>query len=208
MRHDPQSRSAFAVFWLLILTLGAAQCVSVASAHANPVLAVFDAEPTGDTAGTLDAAFTHTELATIRNQVPHLRTVGGLTPDMLRLLTRRLQAPPVPVTPVLAHATGAGAAPHSVEHWRPLVATYFAPSDIDRALNTIWCESRGNSNAKNPNSSASGLWQHLATYWTDRSNRAGIPGASIWDPEASTIVAAWLVYSNGGWGHWPNCGKA
>lgn len=100
----------------------------------------------------------------------------------------------------------ASAVSPGVEQWRSLVAAYFAPEHVDKALRVINCESRGDPNAKNPRSTASGLFQHLASYWDDRSVRAGWAGASIWDPEANVAVGAWLYYLDG-WGHWPNCGK-
>jgi hypothetical protein len=89
-----------------------------------------------------------------------------------------------------------------VEDWRPLVAVYFAPGDVDQALRIIQCESQGKPTAKNPNSSASGLFQHLASAWAERSAKAGWAGADIFDPTANIAVAAWLVYEGGGWSHW------
>jgi hypothetical protein len=88
-----------------------------------------------------------------------------------------------------------------VERWRGLVSVYFKESDINTALCIIKYESGGNPYADNPGSSASGLFQHLGKYWTERSIKAGWAGADIWDPEASTAVAAWLQRT-GGWGHW------
>ncbi len=90
----------------------------------------------------------------------------------------------------------------SVEDWRPLVEMFFAPGDVDRALRIIGCESRGNPSAKNPSSSASGLFQHLASAWPSRSAKAGWRGSDVFDPVANTAVAAWLVYRGGGWSHW------
>lgn len=93
--------------------------------------------------------------------------------------------------------------PPRVERWRTLVDDHFLPEDVETALGIIACESAGNPTAKNKRSSATGLWQHLAKYWKKRSGRAGVPGASIFDPEAATIVAAWLVYDTGqSWRHW------
>lgn len=89
----------------------------------------------------------------------------------------------------------------TVEQWRPLVETYFLPADVPWAMRVMACESGGNPLAKNPNSSASGLFQHLARYWDARSAKAGWAGASIWDPEANIAVAAWLYY-NSGPQHW------
>ncbi len=84
-----------------------------------------------------------------------------------------------------------------VERWRPLIEVYFEPGDVDWALAIVACESGGIVTAKNPGSSASGLFQHLARYWPQRSKLAGWEGASIWDPEANIAVAAWLLEKNG-----------
>ncbi len=89
-----------------------------------------------------------------------------------------------------------------VEQWRSLVATYFRAEDVDRAMRILACESGGNPNAKNPRSSASGLFQNLGKYWAARSAAAGYAGASIFDPTANVAVAAWLRDQPGGWLHW------
>lgn len=90
----------------------------------------------------------------------------------------------------------------SVEQWRPLVASYFAADRVDLALRVMGCESKGDPLADNPSSSASGLYQHLAIYWADRSAKAGWAGASIWDPTANVAVAAWLSGGGTDWSHW------
>lgn len=89
-----------------------------------------------------------------------------------------------------------------VEQWRPLVAKYFKPENVDAALSVIAGESGGNPNAKNSTSGASGLFQQMPQYWAQRSAAAGFAGASIFDPEAN--IAASAVLSNGGdsWSHW------
>lgn len=92
--------------------------------------------------------------------------------------------------------------PQNVEVWRPLVTAYFGPGEVERALRVLYCESSGDPNAKNPTSSASGLFQHLGRFWAERSVDAGWAGADIFDPEANVAVAAWLVYEAGGWSHW------
>ncbi len=81
------------------------------------------------------------------------------------------------------------------------MSRYFAADQVERALRVMACESGGLPTAKNPGSSASGLFQHLGRYWTARSQRAGWAGASIFDPEANIAVAAWLQRT-GGWSHW------
>ncbi len=93
-------------------------------------------------------------------------------------------------------------APTGAEDWRPLVASFFEPTDVDRAIRVIRCESGGNPTAKNPRSTASGLFQHLASMWGDRSVAAGVAGSDVFDPVANVQVAAWLVYEGGGWSHW------
>lgn len=89
----------------------------------------------------------------------------------------------------------------AVERWRPVVATYFPEDRVDWALRIMACESRGDSQAKNPNSSASGLFQHLARLWPDRARAAGWEDADVFDPFANIAVAAWLL-ENGGPSHW------
>jgi len=88
-----------------------------------------------------------------------------------------------------------------VEQWRGLVTIYFPAEWVEWALTIMHCESRGNPNAKSPISTASGLFQHLASYWQDRSGRAGWAGADIFNPEANIAVAAWLL-DIGGPSHW------
>jgi hypothetical protein len=94
-----------------------------------------------------------------------------------------------------------------VERWRPLVERYFDPSRVEEALSIIDCESNGEPAARNPRSSASGLFQFLERTWSHSSEQAGFGGASPFSPEASIASAAWLVeYSLGvgasPWAHW------
>lgn len=88
-----------------------------------------------------------------------------------------------------------------VERWRPVVATYFPENRIDWALDIISCESHGDPLAKNPRSSASGLFQHLARLWPERAAAAGWEGADVFDPTANIAVSAWLL-DHGGTSHW------
>ena len=106
-------------------------------------------------------------------------------------------------TPVTAPTTrGLARSIAGVEQWRELVARYFDARYVDDALSVMQGESGGNPDAKNPNSSASGLFQHLARYWDGRSAAAGWAGADIFDPEANIAVAAWLSKGGSDWGHW------
>ena len=89
----------------------------------------------------------------------------------------------------------------AVERWRPIVAAYFPSDRVDWALRIMECESHGDPDAKNPTSTASGLFQHLASLWQERTIAAGWEGADIFDPFANIAMAAWLL-ETGGPGHW------
>ena len=57
--------------------------------------------------------------------------------------------------------------------------------------------------AVNKSSRAAGWFQHLPKFWEERTEAAGIPGASIADPVAQLKVAAYLLYETPqGRGHW------
>lgn len=93
--------------------------------------------------------------------------------------------------------------------WRPLVAEFFPAAHVEEALAIMQCESRGNPNAVNPTSGASGLFQFLESTWLWASPLAGYGGASRFDPVANTASAAWLFqytvangHRNGIWAHW------
>jgi hypothetical protein len=79
-----------------------------------------------------------------------------------------------------------------VERWRSLVARYFRPEDVDKALYVIQYESGGNPNAVNAQSGAAGLFQILPLH--------GVNGG---DPETAARWAANRVYNvRGGWQDW------
>jgi hypothetical protein len=95
-----------------------------------------------------------------------------------------------------------GLFPPNIEKWRGLVAAHFPAAIVNQALSVMECESEGNPQAMNPISRASGLFQHLPQYWSQRSQAAGVPGANIYDPAANVKVAAWLYRQTGNWSHW------
>ncbi len=93
--------------------------------------------------------------------------------------------------------------PAHIEQWRELVEEHFEPRHVELALAVIKCESSGDPKAVNSRSQATGLWQHLPRYWDRRSDKAGVKGRSPRNPEAATVVAAWLVYNtSSSWNHW------
>jgi hypothetical protein len=89
-----------------------------------------------------------------------------------------------------------------VEQWRPLVTSYFQPADVPMAMAVLHCESRGDPGMVTPPYGASGLFQHLAGYWSERAERAGWAGWGPLDAEANVAVAAWLRYQAGSWRDW------
>lgn len=128
---------------------------------------------------------------------------------------RICQLPTAPASPPAspAHPPTAGSSSSSsssaarrvgsgVEQWRTLVASHFPAEHVDLALAVMACESGGNPDARNPNSSASGLFQHLARYWDARTLAAGIPGASIFDPTSQMVVTAHMTGGGVNWTAW------
>lgn len=89
------------------------------------------------------------------------------------------------------------------ERWRPLVAAYFG-SETDLALCVVEHESGGNPEAKNPTSTARGLFQILASLWAPH---FGVSYSDLYDPELNVMLAkqirdaqgwnAWSVYKKG-----------
>lgn len=91
-----------------------------------------------------------------------------------------------------------------VERWRPLVEAFFPEDQVDTAMRVMACESGGNPQAKNPTSTAAGLFQFLRGTWNWVADEIGLPryrtGAPT-DPVMATKAAVWLQQT-GGWAHW------
>jgi soluble lytic murein transglycosylase-like protein len=99
---------------------------------------------------------------------------------------------PVYVAPATYRGMGS-----DVEQWRDLVAGYFGDK-TDLALCIIKYESGGNPNAANPNSSARGLFQVMASTWAAH---FGVSWDQLYDPATNTAIA-WEIYQIQGWGAW------
>ena len=109
--------------------------------------------------------------------------------------------PPPPHTHQFQQARFSG----GVEQWRTLVMTYFSGNDVDIAMRIIGCESRGNPSAKNPRSTAAGLWQFLRSTWDRAAATTDSPSYAVggpYDPVWATINAAWLRARGSGWNQW------
>lgn len=87
---------------------------------------------------------------------------------------------------------------------RMLVAKHFPAWAVEAAMRVVGCETGYTYDpwSKNRYSGASGLFQHMPRYWSERSTKAGWGGWSIFDPEANVAVAAWLWGQTGTWRHW------
>ena len=84
----------------------------------------------------------------------------------------------------------------NIERWRELVAHYFAPEDIDRALCLMGYESGGNPDAYNP-SGARGLMQVLGGW----ASEYGVSKQDLFNPDINLWIAADLRYKYG-WSQW------
>ena len=87
-----------------------------------------------------------------------------------------------------------------------LIDRYFRPDDRAWARQVAFCESSAQTydteSSVVSSALAVGWFQHLAKFWSERSEKAGVSGASPFDTEANVAVAAWLLYEGGGARHW------
>lgn len=136
---------------------------------------------------------------------------GALTPALVEerrtILTLQPARPPVqpPVAPKPSLRPPTPP-PADVEAWRPLVAAWFAPEHVDRALRVMACESGGNPTIRNlAGSSALGLFQFIRSTWDWQAGILGLPtydqGGPL-DPEANVRAAANLSRQGADWSHW------
>jgi hypothetical protein len=73
--------------------------------------------------------------------------------------------------------------------------------NAEQVIRVMYCESGGRANAYNTSGKWSGLFQQDPRYWPSRAARAGVGGASIFDPHAQIIVAT-QMFASGQGGHW------
>lgn len=87
----------------------------------------------------------------------------------------------------------------AVENWRSVVEVHFG-ANTDKALAVMQCESMGDAHAKNPRSTASGLFQFLRSTWktvTGEDNHGG-----VFDGAYNIEAAAKLSKGGTNWGPW------
>ena len=87
---------------------------------------------------------------------------------------------------------------YNVAQWEPLVAQHFNSGDVWRVLCLMAHESKGDPNAYNSSSGASGLMQVLAS-WAD--NFGYVPN-DLFNPSVNLSKARQLRDSSMGWRHW------
>lgn len=90
-----------------------------------------------------------------------------------------------------------GAWDSGVERWGPLVASYFRPEDVARALCLMELESAGDPEARNPVSGASGLMQ-VMPFWA---SHFGYAASDLSNPWTNLEIAA-VIRDQQGWGAW------
>lgn len=114
---------------------------------------------------------------------------------------------PDPVRSLVLHAdTGMGDGASDVEEWRPLVAGQFSDlggTVIDDVLCVMAGESGGNTHARNPRSTATGLMQVMASIWGPE---FGFSRAELEVPEHNLYVARQIL-DRQGWDAWPNTAR-
>ena len=95
-----------------------------------------------------------------------------------------------------------------VDRWEPVVShiaeMYDATDEVDTFMRVMHCESRGDPDAYNESSGASGLMQHLSRFWDYRAEQVTMSGYSPFDPIANIHASFWLLTKRGygGWVHW------
>ncbi len=100
------------------------------------------------------------------------------------------------------HVTAPPLAPAEI---RALVEAYFPAHEVETALCVSWLESKWNPDAKNPRSSAAGLWQFLRATWDHAADALNLPSyaeGGPYDPDDATRAAAWLQARGTGWLQW------
>ncbi|HET7847210.1 MAG TPA: transglycosylase SLT domain-containing protein [Acidimicrobiia bacterium] len=83
------------------------------------------------------------------------------------------------------------------EWWRPMVALYFEPGDVDRVICLMEKESGGDPEARNPSTGAAGLMQ-VMPFWA---KTHGYSYEELFDPGINLWVAS-RIRDQQGWPAW------
>jgi len=93
--------------------------------------------------------------------------------------------------------------PDRVERWRSLVSAWFPAEAVDTMMCLMKYESGGDPRAKNPTSSARGVFQIMASIW---SPVFGVSYDDLNDPDTNIRLAA-QIYDRQGYGAWEPYGR-
>lgn len=153
------------------------------------VLAVTIAVSSTGTAGasTIECEHAWEQFATVVRQEER----RGMTTERLQLINEY-----IPIVEDCANGT-VGEWGSGVDRWGPLVASYFHPEDVSRALCLMELESAGDPGAKNPTSGASGLMQ-VMPFWA---GHFGYSTVDLFDPWTNLEIAA-AIRDQQGWEAW------
>ena len=83
------------------------------------------------------------------------------------------------------------------EWWRPMVAFYFEPEDVERAVCLMDRESAGDPEARNTSTGAAGLMQ-VMPFWAEK---LGYSYTDLFDPGINLWIAR-QIRDEQGWGAW------
>lgn len=111
----------------------------------------------------------------------------------------RMIVPPLSdniAAPILQPEEKAAAKPKTVPE---LIRHYSLKYSVDEklAIAIATCESWMNPNAKNKNSSAAWVYQHLSRYFPARAKKYWFAWASVFDAEANVAVSIWMLRDQG-----------
>lgn len=130
--------------------------------------------------------------ATVLRQEPR----RGLTSERLEKINEYL-----PIVEACADGS-VGEWGSGVDRWGTLVASYFQPEDVARALCLMELESAGDAEARNPTSGASGLMQ-VMPFWA---GHFGYNTSDLFNPWINLEIAAGILDKQG-WDAWSPYGR-
>lgn len=145
---------------------------------------------TTTTTTTTSTTTTSTTVAPTTTTVP--TTLPPTTAAPATTVPPATTAPP-PTTEAVANVGNCGG-------WQGLVEAHFPPAQVAKACSVLMCESNGNPTARNPSSTAAGLFQFLTSTHQAYGDTAYPTAADA--PPASQVAAAARLYHARGWQPW------
>jgi hypothetical protein len=201
MRLNERTRSALALA-LLAATIGVLLFAAPAASRGRPRSGASSPGQTtrvptslAAAAGTVRSDAPAAEAAVMRRSASTIRHKAWLA----RQAKARRTTPAASGRLAALHAAAAGGSVRSLVI--ALFSRIAGPGQVGMALCVANRESSFNPYARNPYSSAAGVFQWVSRSWTSYSYRYGYGGASVFNAYANIAVAAHAV-ADGGWGPW------